>query len=340
MQTVTLNSAAWYGDRRLTLDFPPAWKICEVGLPPLPTLGTAMVRKAIAQPIAAPPISRLAKGKESAVIIIDDITRPTPSAELLPLIVEELTAAGLPLARIAVVIAGGTHAPASQSQIEKKVGGELARQLRVEPHRSDGRMDFLGRSTRGTPLWVNPLVIQSEVKIGVGCIYPHPTAGFSGGSKIVMPGVCGTETVRSLHQYRQGAERRGGSLQSEFRSEVDEVARKVGIDLIVNVVLNSERQIVHLVAGDPVEAHRRGVEVARSVCSVKPVMNPEVVIADMYPFHTSLQFAHDRGLWPMLDAPLGASRIAIAALRSAREATPWARFPARPARGSCSASAI
>lgn len=310
--TITLNSRAWHGDTPITLDFPVRWDIAVHGPQAGPTMTPAAVRDALLRPIGAPALRELAAGKHRAALIVDDLTRPTPAALILPFLIDELCAAGLSPESIVVVLAGGTHAPASASDIAQKTGA-LPPGIRAVAHDSTRDLIDCGRTRRGLPLFVNREVMACDLKIGVGCIYPHPAAGFSGGSKILVPGVCGMETVRAMHDDLQSAERRGGSLASEMRQELEDVSARLGMNWIVNGLLNEERGLAELVAGDPIEAHRAGVARAKLSCSVPPPADADVVVADMYPFDADLQFAADRGLWPLLSARRGASRVILAA---------------------------
>jgi hypothetical protein len=156
--------------------------------------------------------------------------------------------------------------------------------------------------------------MECDVKIGVGGVYPHSEAGFSGGSKIAVPGICGIETARSLHQNLPGAGERGGSLTSAFRSEVDEIATRIGLDFVINAIINSERQVAAVFAGDKVAAFREAVECAVGVYAIDDegqAAEADVVVADTYPFDTSLVFARSKGMWPLAGNGT-CSRVALA----------------------------
>lgn len=313
MSDVQLRTKAWFGDEPLSISFPPAWKIVEVGPRDSPALSAEAMREQLARPIGSPPLRDLAKGKTKAVILVDDLTRPTPAADLLPLLITELTQSGLRENAITVLLAGGTHPPASAEEQAKKVGTKLSPVVRVMAHDSRGDLVDLGRSPAGLPIRINRMVMECDLKIGVGCIYPHPIAGFSGGAKIVLPAVCGVETTRMMHDYLRGSRERGGSIHTELRQDMIAVARKAGLDFIANVTLNHRREIGGLFAGDLVEAHEAGVRAAQRMYTVPVVTGADIVVADMYPFDTSWQFAQDRGLWPIECAGPTASRVVIAA---------------------------
>ena len=312
MKEVKLLSAAWYGDEPITIKFPSYWDVTVVGEENIPSLTEDQIRERINNPIGSPRLSVLASKRNHAGIIIDDITRPTPTAKLIPFMLEELKYAGINEDSIIIVIASGTHRSASREDIIKKVGESIANNIRVIPHDCRKNLVYLGKSSRGTPLYVNQAVLECDLKIGVGCIYPHGAAGFSGGSKIIMPGVCGIETVHYMHYYLKGANQRGGSLENDIRLEMEELAAKVGLDFIVNVVLNRKREIVDLFVGDKILAHRQGVKFATELYCVNPVEDADIVVLNTYPFDTSLRFASVKGFWPLMYGKNKSSKVVIA----------------------------
>ena len=313
MSDVQLRTKAWFGDEPLSISFPPAWKIVEVGPRDAPALSDTAMREKLNQPIGCPPLREIAKGKTRCVIIVDDLTRPTPAADLLPSIIAEIRQAGLSEGAVTILLAGGTHPPASAQDMAKKAGANISPGVRVMAHDSRGALVDLGTSPAGLPIRINRMVMECDLKIGVGCIYPHPIAGFSGGAKIVLPAVCGVETTRMMHDYLRGSRTRGGSIHTELRQDMIAVARKAGLDFIANVTLNRRREISGLFAGDMVKAHEEGIRAAQRMYAVPVVPDADIVVADMYPFDTSWQFAQDRGMWPVECAGSEASRVVIAA---------------------------
>ena len=312
MNEVELCSAAWYGDKEMTIRFPAFWEVMVVGDGVHSALSNEMIRETFNKPIGSPCLSELASGKNRVAIIVDDITRPTPTAILIPFILQDLWRAGIQDKAITIFVAVGTHRPATSDEIIKKVGN-IPSTIKVISHDCKQNLKYLGQSSRGTPIYINQTVMKFDLKIGVGCIYPHASAGFSGGSKIIMPGVCGLETARYVHKVLQRAKHRGDLTQTDFRREMEEVTQKVGLDFIVNVVLNQKRQITGLFVGDRIMAHQRGVEFATKLYTVQVIKNADIVIADVYPFDVFLTFAYYRGLWPVFGANDDATTIAIAA---------------------------
>jgi nickel-dependent lactate racemase len=313
LREVELLNAAWYGDNPITITFPSSWEVAVVGTINVLDLTAEEIRGRFNYPIGVPRLSVLASKRNRVAIIIDDITRPTPTARLIPFILEELKQAGINDDSIVIVVASGTHTRASEDDIIKKVGESIVSKFRVIAHDYQRDLVYLGKSSRGTPLFVNQAVMECDLKIGVGCIYPHASAGFSGGSKILMPGVCGMDTVRYMHSYLSTAGKRGGSLENDLRRDVEEVAGKVGLDFIINVVLGQKREIAGLFTGDKILAHREGVKFDTELYSVSLERNADIVVSNMYPFDTSLQYVPSRGFWPLLESGSKISKVAIAA---------------------------
>jgi len=163
----------------------------------------AEIRRAMAEPIGTPPLRELAAGKRDAVVVINDITRPAPSREMLVVILEELQLAGIPERAVTVVIATGNHRPNSPAEIAGMVGEEFARRLRVVNHacEDDAALTRVDASGVDVPIRVNALVAKASVKILTGLIAPHQAAGYSGGRKSLAPGVAALETIAKQHSF-------------------------------------------------------------------------------------------------------------------------------------------
>jgi hypothetical protein len=190
------------------------------------------------------------------VIVVDDLTRPTPAGLLAAPVLEELEAAGVTAAEIVFLGATGSHRPMTNEEFEVKLGIRIAWSYRCVSHDFTGPLVHLGRTARGTPVDVNPLVAEASVLIGLGAVYPHSEVGFSGGGKIVVPGTAGLATMTHNHVTLGGAApTHEDAYHGNQRRDLDEAAAMTGLGFVVNVVLSSEAEVVQVFAGSPVPAH-------------------------------------------------------------------------------------
>jgi len=253
-----------------------------------PAEGLELVQAALSNPLGASPLRELAAHKNSVLIVSDDVSRPTPVREFVELILDELHQAGFPTAKIEFLMALGTHRAMTPKEIVAKLGSRVASTYRVHNHQWDNpeRLDYIGETDQGVPVWINKRVRQADLVIGLGSIMPIDICGFTGGGKILVPGVSGQVTVDQMHWTRIDVPSRHvlGKADNRIRESIDSLARAAGLDFIVNVILNSSNQIVGAVAGDMVTAHRHGCGIARDVYGVPIPHEFDIVIADSYPF--------------------------------------------------------
>lgn len=231
------------------------------------------IERALDAPIASPPLADLARGKRSAAIAVCDITRPVPNRQILPPILSRLEAAGTPREGISILIATGLHRPASPQEIEEICGPEVASRYRVLNHhaRELGEHRHLGTTASGTPVYVDERFVAADLHITVGFIEPHLMLGYSGGRKLVTPGLAAQETIKVLHSPRFMREPRAieGSIEDNpLHRELLEISRMARHDFLVDVALargSGQRPIAGVFAGDPLEAHRKGVDFVSQV---------------------------------------------------------------------------
>lgn len=245
-----------------------------------------IITRAIANPIGTPPLEQLVRGKREVVIIVDDFTRPTPVDRIVPLLLDRLNAAGISDCQIKIVIALGTHRPMTEKEILERLGTDPVRRVHVlNSHFADkGELVDCGVATDGTRLWVDRHVMESDVRIGIGTILPHPVAGWGGGAKIIYPGVGGADTVAHYHlQQTQLTRNVFGDITSPIRANMERWVEQLGLHFIVNVICTPEGKIYQAVAGHLIEAHRRGVEYAKNVYAVRVKQKADIVVASSYP---------------------------------------------------------
>ncbi|HHW43548.1 nickel-dependent lactate racemase [Desulfofundulus thermobenzoicus] len=232
-----------------------------------------LVRQSLQNPVSSPPLSAMVAGKSHIVIISSDHTRPVPSRITVPLLLEEIKK-GNPRAKITILVATGMHRPSTPEELTQKFGEEVLEQVTVKVHRSqeDEEMTFLGNLPSGGELWVNKLAVEADLLVAEGFIEPHFFAGFSGGRKSVLPGIASHKTVLYNHNARFIASpyaRTGIMENNPIHEDMLWAAERAGLSFILNVVINSQKKIIHSVAGHPVEAHRQGCAFVHGQTAVK-----------------------------------------------------------------------
>ncbi len=240
------------------------------------------ITKSLLKPIATSPLYDLAKGKKNACILICDITRPVPNRVLLPPILRTLRAAGMPKDKILILVATGIHRPNLEDEINELVGPDIARDYLIENHmsREKSKHKYLGTSSRGTEMWIDERYMNSDFKLATGFIEPHLMAGFSGGRKLIVPGIAGVDTMKVMHGPHMMADancREGIIDNNPFHEEALEIANTAGVDFIVHLALNENKEITGIFSGHLEKAHLEGIEFVKE--SVRATVDEPVDIA-------------------------------------------------------------
>jgi len=245
------------------------------------------VTSALDHPIGTARIEEIAGPRQRIVVIIDDISRETPIARLLPAVLDRLRRAGAGRDLIDIVVALGTHRPMTPAEIEAKVGSEIRRTFRIVNVPCDDRqsMVYKGDSSNGIPAYVQRTVAEADLRIGIGMITPHMDVGFSGGAKIILPGVCSRRTVDAFHSRQARlAGNQLGVIAAPMRIDLETfVGERIGLDFILNAVLNRGGGLYRCVAGHFIDAHRAGVGHAQKVYGVPVAGRYPLVVANAYP---------------------------------------------------------
>lgn len=219
------------------------------------------VARAIANPIASPPLRDLARGKRRILLITSDHTRPMPSKITLPLLLDEIRQVA-PDAEITVLIATGLHRSPTEDELSARFGPLYGRErIVIHDARRESELRFFGVLPSGGELWLNRLVMDSDLTVAEGFIEPHFFAGFSGGRKSILPGVAGEKTVLYNHNarfIRHPAARQGVLAGNPIHADMAFAARQAGLQFILNVILDEQKRIRTAVAGDPEAAHAAG----------------------------------------------------------------------------------
>ena len=255
---------------------------------------TVALGAALASPIGTAPLAELARGKKTACVVICDITRPVPNKVLLPPILRTLEAAGVPRTGITILIATGLHRPNEGEELVELVGADIARDYNCVNHHGKAKdeHDFLGTTDRGVPIWIDNRYTRAELKITTGLIEPHLMAGYSGGRKLICPGIAGLETVKVWHgpAFLEHPKADAGSLiGNPVHEENTKIALQTGCDFIVNVCIDGKRRITGLWAGDMIRAWETGVEFCRELVKAGVPRPAEVVVTSCagYPLDTT-----------------------------------------------------
>lgn len=255
------------GEKRLALDVPAAVQIMEMA--PIASLADpgAAVVEALRSPIASPSLAQVAKGKQSACVVISDFTRPVPNRIILPPLLRTLEQNGIPREAITILIATGMHRPNLGAELEALVGPQIAADYKVVNHycrKSEEyrRVDMID----GAPIEINTHYLDAELKILTGLIEPHFYAGYSGGRKAILPGIASFETMKFMHSFEMIDHPKVTNClidDNPFHNYGIRVAERVGVDFILNVVINRQREIAGVFAGHFNEAHLAGCAMVR-----------------------------------------------------------------------------
>jgi nickel-dependent lactate racemase len=278
----------WYDKSELELEFPDSWDVHF--LPPnghdRPKLSPQQMKQAFANPIGTQRIRDLARGKKEVVILFDDITRPTPTYQILPYVLAELEQAGISDAQIRLIAAVGSHGAHDNHALRKKLGQETLERFPVYNHNPWENCTPVGTTSRGTPLAVNREVMNCDLRIGIGCILPHPQVGFGGGGKIILPGVAHIDSIDHFHSKVMGIAPQttgmGNYDENVMRLEVEEASKLAGLDVTCDVLMNLRGEISALFVGDPVLEHREGVKLAKEVYATEGIAGADIAVTNAF----------------------------------------------------------
>ena len=277
------------------------------------------IRRALTEPIGAPPLGQFvrqtldslppasdsslrpaSRRPDKVVILVDDLTRPTPQQAILSILLDELNRNGVPDRQITVLIALGTHRPMTAAEIDQRFGEQVTQRVEVlnNPWQDPNQMVDLGATPNGTPVQVSRLALEAGFLLGVGSIVPHHIPGFSGGAKIVQPGVTGAATTGATHLLSTRTRRSYlGLVENPVRAEMEWIAERVGLKAIFNTVLAPDGSLVQAFYGEPRQAFRQGAALAARVWGVKAPFPPDIVVAGSHPCDIEFWQAH-KSLYP------------------------------------------
>lgn len=285
---------------QMSVPFGESWQKFEVSdktlrftgrgrsLPPLQNLEKAIIEQLDA-PTGTAPLKELARGKKNIVMLIEDNTRNTPLSDILPILVGYLNYHGVRDENISFLTAPGTHRVMTEEEIKEKIGPAMYGRFKVDQHNINETESLvhLGYVMSGDyeiPVQLNRNALEADLLIGLGDIVPHSDAGYSGGAKIVQPGICGYATTAATHIVAALlADIPLGVVENPCRAGMEKVAEKAGLAFILNTVKNLDGEVVGLFGGDFVKAHRKGALLAEESYKVKIMELVDIVIVSASP---------------------------------------------------------
>jgi nickel-dependent lactate racemase len=290
-----------WGNEILSLPLPEGWQLSGVYEPSTTALipdPEIEIYRALSQPVEMPRIADLVRPEMKIVVVIDDISRPTPVRKVFPAVMSELNRAGIPREAVTVIPALGLHRPMEAAEIAQRTGMEG---LKFENPDCDDleKQVLLGVTARGTPVWINKTVASADLIVSIGCIEPHIIASFGGGYKNLVPGVAGRATIAHNHKLNCSPTRFNmvgqPITENAMRLDLEEAAAMITRQphqprvFIVNTILNHCQEVVRVTAGDPIAAHRAGVAESAAIYGVKVPRPADIVVTSSSPMDSDLR---------------------------------------------------
>jgi nickel-dependent lactate racemase len=287
-RAVAIPTREHYGDTEELLAVPGAWDLTVHDMPGArsPVLTPAQIRARLEAPIASKRLADLARGKRTAIITFDDLTRATPTGEVLPHVIAELKLGGIPDEGIALLASYGSHRPLDQQEVTAKLGPQLADKYPWLNHNAFENLADVGKTSRGNRIKINRHFLDAEVRVTVSGMKGHLLAGFGGGAKAILPGIAGIDAIDYLHRTIGRNNPRAGYLKvfkNDCRLDMIEAARLARVDFGVQITYNGRRKVIGLHAGDIVEAHHAACREANRLLGTETAKGADVVVVNAYP---------------------------------------------------------
>jgi nickel-dependent lactate racemase len=287
MKTIKVPSLLWYDNEERELFFPDRWQVDNLTSPGLekPALSPEQIEERINNPIDGLPLLELARGKKQAVIVFDDMTRPTPVKAVAPCILKALHQAGMKKEQIRFIWALGGHGTCDMIAARKKLSDQIVENYSVYNHDAFQNTVRVGKTPSGIELWLNREFMDCDLKIGIGCITAHIHVGFGGGAKIILPGVAGIESINQFHDQKDRDSSRIGLGNFEnniMRAECDVAGDIAGLNFKVDCLVNRRGEIASLYAGSFRATHAQGAKEAKEAYGISSSVGYDIAVANTY----------------------------------------------------------
>jgi lactate racemase len=286
-----------YGKRKINLTIPKTNIVFNLKANEFPSSEdeATEIERAMREPVGSGRLKDIVPKNSSVVIMGDDRTRVTRQDRIIPFVLEELHAAGVRNEQIKIIIAYGTHRPMTKEEIEDKYGRELMSQVNIVGHDCHNNLIDKGITRRGTHIIVNKEVLDADFRIAVGCVLPHHPVGWSGGAKMLLPGIAGVKTTNAMHLLG-ATEQQLGKIITPCREEMEDFAKEVGLHFILNVLQTEDGEILKAVSGHYIDAHREAVKWGKKIYGAEFEEPADITISSAYPADYDLTQA-DKGLF-------------------------------------------
>jgi len=283
-KAIRVPQLPWHGTKAFEVSLPDTWdvEVCRMAGHNRPALNDDQIKASISRLIGTKPIRELARGKREVVLLFDDMARVTRVARIVPFILEELAETGIPDDKIRFVAATATHMAMTRADFAKKLGEAVLKRFPVYNHNPFDYCTYVGTTRYGTKVSINSEVMNCDFKIAIGCVTPHPMTVFSGGGKNILPGVASFETTLANHRLPLDQVTRRDYETNPVRLDMEEAAKLVGLDVLVECIVNSWGETAALFAGGPEPAHDAAVQEAKAHYLTPEMQDKEIVIANTF----------------------------------------------------------
>jgi len=275
-----------YGHEKISLEIPDKNVVGILEPRDIPGVSDPLkeIKNALENPLDAPRISEIVEKGDKIAIVVDDHTRPAPSYLMVPPILDELEKAGIPMSDVFIIFACGTHRPVKPEEMKKLLGEETLKRVPKEnivSHNCDAPdLVYCGKTSRGTPVYVNRLYYEADVKILTGDITLHYYAGYGGGPKSILPGISGRITIQHNHAMLLDPNAKMGVAKGNpIHEDMMEAAKKAGVDFVLNVVMNTKKEIVKAYAGKLETVFYTGIKLIDQIYKVPIECKPDIIVA-------------------------------------------------------------
>jgi len=287
-KSVVIPTHEWCGELDERLDFPGDWQIDVINMKgyKTPVLTPQQIGQQLAHPVGTQPLREIVAGKKRVVITFDDLTRPTPTYSVMPWVMAELKAAGVPDDNVLLLTAYGAHRAMTLPEVQSKLGKDVPTRFVWQNHNVFENVKEIGTTSFKNRVKLNQTFLAADFKMCISGVKGHEEAGLSGGAKAVMPGVAGIDTIEYNHYVILPKTKTAGTykvFKNEMRLDMIEAARMAKVNFSIQVVMNQKHLPVGVFSGDIVGAHQAAARMAVQNYATPSVRDVDIVVANTYP---------------------------------------------------------